>query len=260
MRSYYFRAILILFVFVFAMSCKNDDEEQAVNDPTAENKRGLGTSAEDILVNGTYTRLTVELAYSKTFEPSQTAKNNFRNFIEQRVNKSAGINFVETVVDDQPGAPFSIERIREIEDEIRTQYTEGNNIAVFVYFSNGRSSNDTETTVTLGTAYRNTSMVIYETTLRLLTIGDPDLLPILESTVLNHEFGHILGLTNILDDDIHLTHEDPNVSKHCIVDDCLMYFDATNIGSSDLQRMMLRASVPELDPLCIGDLQAKGGR
>ncbi len=258
--AYNFRWILLLFAFVFVLSCKNDDDEQVANDPTAENKKGLGTSAEDILTSNPYTRLTVEMAYSTTFEPTETAKTNFKNFIEERVHKPGGVTFVERVINDQPGAPFSIEEIIQIEDNIRTEYTEGNNLAVFVFFSNGRSSNDTETTVTLGTAYRNTSMVIYEATLKFLTDSNEELLPILESTVLNHEFGHILGLTNILDDDIHQVHEDPNAQKHCIVEECLMYFDATNVGRSDLQRMMQRAMVPELDPLCIGDLQAKGGR
>ncbi|GAB5401405.1 MAG: hypothetical protein Aureis2KO_29900 [Aureisphaera sp.] len=259
MRSYYFRAILFLLSFVFVLGCKNDDDEQVVNDPFAENRKGLGSSAEEILGSDLYTRLTIELAYSTTFEPTEIAKTNFRNFIEGLVNKPGGVNFVETPIQDQPGAPFSIEEIRNIEDDIRTQYTEGNNLAVFVFFSNGRSSNDTETTVTLGTAYRNTSMVIYETTLKALTQSDPELLPILESTVLNHEFGHILGLTNILGDDIHQNHEDPAAEKHCIVDNCLMYFDATNVGRSTLQRFMQRAMVPELDPLCTADIQAKGG-
>ncbi|MDC8004474.1 membrane metalloprotease [Aureisphaera galaxeae] len=259
MSRIYFRTILILFTFVFVMGCKKDDDEQAAVDPTAENKKGLGTSAEDIMQSGTYNRLTVEMAYSAISEPSETAKTNFRNFVEARVNKPGGVSFVERTIQDQPGAPFSIQEIRNIEDNVRTIYTEGDNIAVFVFFSSGRSENDTETTVTLGTAYRNTSMVIYESTLQLLAGSDPDLLPILESTVLNHEFGHILGLTNILSDDIHANHEDPVAEKHCIVDNCLMYFDATNIGRSELQRFMQQAKVPELDPLCIADLQAKGG-
>ncbi len=260
MSRYQLRFFLLLCTFIFVLSCKNDDDEQVAIDPTAENKKGLGTSAEDILGSDTYNSLTIELAYSPTFQPTETAKINFRNFIEARVNKPGGVTFVERVVEDQPNAPFSIEEIRNIEDDIRTQYTEGDNLAVFVFFSNGRSTNDTQTTVTLGTAYRNTSMVIYEATLKILTQSDQSLLPILESTVLNHEFGHILGLTNILGDDIHQNHEDPAAEKHCIVEDCLMYFDATNVGRSELQRMMQKASVPELDPLCIGDLQAKGGR
>jgi len=230
-------------------SCKKDDSADITVDPKAENLKALGASAEDLLSDDIYESLTVELVYTSSAKPTETSMIAFRNFIDSRVHKSGGIHFVETEVPDQPGAPFSLNDIKAFEEEFRTQYTEGNDIAVFVFFSNGSSSNDTETTVTLGTAYRNTSMVIYEKTLRTVTQSDPTLLPILEQTTLEHEFGHILGLVNIQNDDIHTVHEDPMATKHCIVEDCLMYFDATNVLRSQLGRFLLRASVPQLDPL-----------
>lgn len=246
-------------------SCKNDDEEEVtIVDPKAENKKALGTSGEDILSGDIYKSLTVELVYSEIYKPTEESLNNLREFIIARVNKPMGINFVERQVAEQPNDPFTIDEIREIEDRLRTEYTEGDNLAIYVFFSNGSSSNDTQTTVTLGTAYRNTSMVIYERTLQVLTDNDPILLPLIESTTVQHEFGHIFGLTNILDDDIHNQHEDTNNANHCFVEDCLMYFEATNVTRSGMTKIMetltRRMEVPELDPLCIGDLQAKGGK
>jgi hypothetical protein len=265
MRSFSIQIFLLFFVLLTTFSCKEDDNEEIIiNDPKAENRKGLGTSSEDILSSDIYKSLTVELVYSEVYKPTQESLDNFKAFILERVNKPSGINFVERQIAAQPNDPFDIDEIREIEDRVRTRYTEGNDIALYVFFSNGSSSNDTATRVTLGTAYRNTSVVIYERTLQVITEGDPVLLPLIESTTLHHEFGHILGLTNILDDDIHNQHEDTNNAKHCFVEDCLMYFEATNVTRSSMTNMMdnlrRRMEAPVFDPLCIADLQAKGGK
>ncbi|MEM7186450.1 MAG: membrane metalloprotease [Bacteroidota bacterium] len=262
MRRFLFRLFLLFFVVASVSGCKKDDESEQVmeEDPFAENRKALGSSAEDMLSSDTFKSMTVELVYSEIYRPTDEALDNLRSFLQERLNKPQGINFVERQVPEQPNDPFSIEEIREIEDRLRTKYTEGDDIAVYVFFSNGSSTNDTQNRVTLGTAYRNTSIVIYERTLQVITKKDPILLPRIESVTLQHEFGHMLGLTNILNDDIHNNHEDTNNSKHCFVDDCLMYFEAVNVTRSRLDRMMSLGGIPELDPLCLEDLRAKGGK
>jgi hypothetical protein len=259
--SQYLRNFFFVLLLVISFSgCKKDDSEEVIVDPTAENKKALGVSAEDVLSDDIYGSFTVEFVYTPSSKPAEVSINAFRNFLQSRINKPSGIFFVETQIPDQAGAPFDLDEIKDFEEEFRTQYTDGDNIAVYIFFSNGSSSNDTETNVTLGTAYRNTSIVIYENTLRIITESDPVLLPILEQTTMQHELGHILGLVNIQNDDIHTAHEDPSASKHCIVDNCLMYFEATNLLKSEVTRFLRRGAVPQLDPLCIEDLQAKGGK
>ena len=161
---------------------------------------------------------------------------------------------------DEVKAQVADEEAKQIEEENRTEYNSGSDLAIYIFFANENSSNDGGGSVTLGTAYRNTSIVIYQATLKAITADNPGLLPTLESVTLNHEFGHLLGLTNILNDDIHDDHEDPEVDKHCVVEDCLMYFDATAVTNSMIEQLAGRSVVPVLDPLCIEDLQAKGGR
>lgn len=174
------------------------------------------------------------------------------------MNKPGGIQYIERVIPDQAGAPFSIEEIREIENANRSVFNQGDDLAVYVFFSNGASENDTNNSVTLGTAYRNTSIVIYQKTLEFITQTDPDVLPILEQTTLNHEMGHLMGLVNIQNDDIHQVHEDPDSNKHCVHEDCLMYFDATGVGRQMLNKWMQLRAVPQLEIQCLQDLQAKG--
>jgi hypothetical protein len=248
---------LFIFLAVLIHSCSSD-ESNTPNDPNIENNRPLGTSAADILGPNEYGSLTIELVYTNSFRPEPSSILGFKNFVLGLANKPEGLQFIERVIPNQPGAPFSIEEIRAIEEANRTVYTEGNNLGVYVFFSNGASENDTNNSVTLGTAYRNTSIVIYQKTLELITQTDPDVLPILEQTTLNHEMGHLMGLVNIQNDDIHQVHEDPNSEKHCLHEDCLMYYDATNVGRQMLNRWTQLRAVPQLDVQCLQDLQAKG--
>ncbi len=254
--------ILIVFLSILLFTACNDDEN-TTPDLKAENRLALGISAEGLLSDDTYRSMTIELVYAPNFKPKQESIDAFKNFIDARVNKPDGITYVETVITNQPNAPFTIDEIRAIENLNRTQYTVDDNIAVYVFFSNGSSENDTSTTVTLGTAYQNTSIVVYERTLQQITLDEPQLLPILESTTWHHEFGHIFNLVNIQNDDIHpgSTHEDLDNPKHCIVEDCLMFFEVNNNIDRIMQRARSRAQVAEFDTLlCIADLQAKGGK
>jgi hypothetical protein len=250
----YFRINLMLCLLSLAVftACKSDDSGE-INNERAENLKALGASAEDLLSDDFYTRLVVEIAYSNGFRPKQLTIDTFRTFLNQRLNKPGGIRIVETVINAPQGEPYSVSEIREIESNVRTKYTNGNEIAVFIFFANGNSTNDTNTSVTLGTAYQNTSLVIYEETLQSLS---QDLF-LMEATTVRHEFGHILGLVDITGDDIHAAgHIDPNSSKHCMVEGCLMYF-ASTVPSSIPNPMV--SDIPALEELCIEDLQAKGG-
>jgi hypothetical protein len=254
------KIVFILFSFLLIASCKKeDDNSEVVDDFKAENRLSLGVSAEDILSSNNYSKLTVEFVYFGLYRPTDLAISNFRNFLTERLNKPGGITIIETSIPEAEGSPFTAAELISVENENRTIYTSGDTIAVYVFFANGVSSNDTDTRVTLGTAYLNTSLVIYEKTLQTLAASNPLLeLSALETTTLHHEFGHILGLVNLLDDDIHTNHEDTGHPKHCRVEDCLMYFES-NTRSQVLERFSGRADIPKLDPLCIEDLQAKGG-
>ncbi len=265
MKFLFYKVLFIITITVTVVSCKKDDGDNPA-DPKAENRKALGVSAENILSADIYDRLTVEFVYAAGFRPQEETIFGFKTFIENRINKPEGIIFTETVIDAPENAPFNTQEIREIEDANRTKYNEGSNIALYIFFANGSSENDTNTSVTLGSAYRNTSMIVYEKTLIDLanrTANPTEALLFLESNTIKHEFGHILGLVNIQNDDIHSAdHEDTSNSKHCIVEECLMYFESRNPflildRFSDLQRT---GSVPVFDDLCTADLQAKGGR
>lgn len=222
------------------------------------NRQAVGSSANDLLSDNTFTSMLIEVVYVEGFEPSQAALNNFRSFVESRTFKSNGVTIAARAITSPNTAPYSIDEIRAIEIENRQNYNTDNQIAVWVFFADGNSENDTNNGAILGTAYWNTSFVIYEETIQNFSdnILEPDRV-VLETTVINHEFGHILGLTN-LGTPMQQDHEDDAHPRHCDVDTCLMFWSAET--SSGLDSIAGMDSAPDLDAQCIADLQANGGR
>ena len=255
----------IVFVISFLLTivaCSTDDsatsESNNNNNNTSANQQATGSSSNDLLSDATYTSMKIELVYVDGFEPSQTAINNFVAFLEARTFKPNGITVEKRAIVSPGNSPYTNTEIRAIEDANRTAYNTADQIAVWAFFADGESASNTNNGVVLGTAYRNTSFVIYEETLH--GFSDSTFEPsrsLLETTVIMHEFGHILGLTN-LGADLQSNHEDAEHPKHCDVETCLMYWSAET--GDGIANLVSGGSAPQLDAQCIADLQANGGK
>lgn len=154
--------------------------------------------------------------------------------------------------------------------------------------------------VTLGAVYQNTSMIIHEVTVKKLaarnfTISNEDV----ETATLNHEFGHLFGLVNlgtemVNDHESESENEDGEIGgdKHCNQDGCLMRAElqfggslsgksfqitskqqykagiksACTLSGTTILRLLEQrtakgnAATVGLDPECILDIRANGGR
>lgn len=255
------RIAVLAMIFALTLSCSKQD---ASNDITVEgnlvsnNKKATGSSSYDLLAEDTFKSMVVEVVYVQGYEPSTAAINNFVTFLNERVNKSQGITIVKRAIASSGKATFTNEEIIAIEDGNRTKYNTSNQIAVWAFFVDGESSSNTSSGLVLGTAYRNTSFVIYEKTIQGLS--DSPFKPsrsLLETTVMEHEFGHILGLTN-LGAKLQSNHEDTEHAKHCNVESCLMYWSAES--GSGITNMVSGGTAPKLDAQCLADLKANGGK
>ncbi|NRT12129.1 membrane metalloprotease [Flavobacterium sp. 14A] len=252
-------ALFLLAVLGTACSKTDDTSEEATALVTVNNKKVTGSSSRDLLSDAKFKSMVVELVYVKGFEPSAAAVANFVSFIEARTFKPGGITVLKREIESPAKTVYTTTDIAAIEDANRTKFNNGTEIAVWAYFSDGASAENEGNSVVLGIAYRNTSFVIFENTIRRNTSSNPfsNTRSLLEATVMEHEFGHILGLTN-LGAPLQSNHEDPDNSKHCVVESCLMYF------SSEMQvgigAMAAAGAVPQLDAQCLADLRANGGR
>lgn len=258
-----YRILVAFLTLAFISACSTDNSDDSDNQPSVNknlNRQSTGSSANDLLSDDVFKSMIIELVYVEGFEPTETAINNFVTFLNERTYKPGGITVEKRAIASPGQDVYTIEEIAQIEREQRQHYNTQNQIAVWAYFTDGEADTDSEAdnTVTLGTAYWNTSFVIYEETLQGLSNGplEPSR-SLLETTVINHEFGHIFGLTN-LGTPLQSSHEDSEHPKHCDEEDCLMYW-ATE-SAVNIANMGNMSSAPELDSQCIADLQANGGK
>ncbi len=261
------RFFLLMAGILFLAACSKDTDNGNTPDPIdrSANLLATGDSANDILTNDTYERLLIEIGYVTGFRPSAEAMNNFQAFLQQ-------LTFKQDIVLQYLELPspnkneLSLQEVADLEFDNRTAYNEDNTLAIYIYFADAPSDTDDpqEGTVTLGAVYRNTSMVIYETTVREIALKSSQVtIEDVETATLNHEFGHLLGLVDLGTPPVN-AHEDPNAEHHCDVDGCLMRaeieFGSGLLGAMNKRMLAGKGAVPGLDSECITDLQANGGR
>ena len=263
------KCTVVCLLFVLLWSCStdktNDDSatiiddngnEQTVN--VTENRKSVGTSAHDMLSQETFGSISFEIFYAANYKPTGATVDNFKNFLSQIIHKPDGITVSLEEINSPSKDVYSIEDIRAIEDSIRTTYNAEKNIAVFGLFLDGEYEENTEEGSVLGIAYRNTSFVIFENTIK--EFSNQPFAPsttVLESTVLQHEFGHLLGLVNA-GTTPQSDHQDTAHGRHCTSEDCLMYWTAET--GEGLLNSLSGGSIPDLDSACLEDLQANGGK
>lgn len=248
----------LCFILLLA-GCSTEDTPgggNAIN--KSDNLKTLGASANDLLSDEKFTSIHVEMVYVTGYEPSAKTIENLKTFLATRTYKPDGVRISKRAVSSSNKAPFDIDEIVEIETDERLIFNAGDEIAVFIYFADGSNEDDDNSTVVLGSAFRNTSMVIYGKTVQNIAdrVNAPDKSTV-ESTVVNHEFGHLLGLVD-LGTPMQTDHQDVDNKAHCNIKDCLM---VANVSfGSGLIDVVDNNTIPQLDDFCIMDLQANGGK
>ena len=241
---------LLLFGILLPGGCSHNSGEEK---NAYSHIRFVGASSTDLLTSE-YSRLEIEIDYVSGFQPTQTALNNLQNFLELRLNKPGGISIL---LDDELSSPglssFTTQQVYEIEKEHRDAFTHDNTLSAYFVILDAPYQQQN----VLGVAYFNTSMALFESVIRENTggLGQPNASTV-ESSVLMHEFGHILGLVNTGSPQV-TVHEDESHENHCNNENCLMYWA---IQTTDLMGNLTGGSIPGLDDNCIQDLRANGGK
>ena len=250
MKTHVLATILIL---LFSLACKK--ETTFSNNPDADDlhNKAVGASANQLLSSGTYKSLKIEVQYMTGFAPDAAALNHLQNVLNTYLNKPSGISIVTKEIPASSSTTLSIDQVKTIEEQNRTVFSTGDQLGVYFLYTNG---NFTDNNV-LGAAFRNTSMVIFGKTIHDNSgaLGQTSRTK-LEGTVLDHEFGHILGLVDI-GSPMQANHKDAAHGNHCSNTNCLMYYAS---DTKDILGFLLTGNIPSFDANCIADMHANGGK
>lgn len=244
------KQILLIALIILSLSCSKSDNKTG---GSYSHDRATGASANDLLSSNRYTSLKIEIQYMPGFQPDITAINHLTDVLSSRLNKPEGIEVIQKEIAAAAGTVLSAQEVRNIEKQNRTVYTSGNQLGVYFLFTNGKYATDN----VLGIAYQNTSMCLFGKTIHENSggVGQASRSK-LEATVLEHEFGHILGLVNT-GSSMQTAHQDATHGAHCNNENCLMYYAAE---TTDILGFLVTGNIPSLDAGCINDLKANGGK
>lgn len=244
----------LIFMLTMSLGCKKDSKRRI----DKFHRQDVGYSAFGILSDKDYKSLTVEIIYMTGFKPTDLAIDNLKQLIVARCTKPDGVRFVFQEISPKGKSSYSIDDVLSIENEYRKEFTFKKDLAICFLFLDGPSSDNQGSSMVLGQAYYNTSMVVYEKSLQDNAdgFGQPELYK-LETTVINHEFGHILGLVNNGTEMYH-PHQDTANGSHCTNSECLMYWEAET--GTLFSNLIGNSPIPTFDSNCLKDLQEKGGK
>lgn len=197
-----FKSFLAACILVFTISCSKNSSDSDNSDTSVNKSANLlatGDSARDILSNDNFDTLVIEIAYVTGFKPTESAITQFTDYLKEHTFKEE-IELVYTELSSPSEDELTLQEIADLETKNRTVFNTGSSLGIYIYFSDAPAEGDDleDGLVTLGSVYRNTSMIIHEVTVRELatlssSINEADV----ETTTLNHEFGHLFGLVDL---------------------------------------------------------------
>ena len=242
---------LVFYSFIFLSIAFQSCQKEIIGG--GQDYKTLGISAHDFLSLTTYTSLEIQVSYMPGYVPDTATINNLTSFLNTRLNKPGGIQIFQQQIAASGKLSLSINEIVQIEKRNRTVFTAGNVITAHILITDGSFSNDD----ILAKSYWNTSICIFGKPLDDNSGGTGQVTRTrLLSTLMEHEFGHLLGLVN-QGSPMQVNHLDVANGAHCNNSNCLMYY---NIETMGMPGGPINNMIPPVDANCMADLKANGGK
>ena len=214
----------------------------------------VGSDAALFLRAAPYSKLVIEVGATSGAQPRQAAIDHLVAVMQDLTDKPGGITVVHGATLPAPGHPLTVDDVRALEDQGRTRFSFGDTAVFYYLVVSDPSALDTSSAQVLGLAHRAASMVVFQGTIDKDSggIGQPSP-DVVESTVVAHEFGHVLGLVN-LGAPMQTAHEDGAHPGHDVDQSCVMYW--ANNSSQLVANLLSGGVIPDFDANCRADLAA----
>jgi len=247
------KTLFLLTTIILILGCSKNEVSNNPANPSAFHSRPVGASANELLSGNTYKSLKVEVQYMTGFEPDAFAINHLQSFLAGYVNKPNGVTVVTKEIPANANTTLTVEDIINIEKVNRSAFSNANEMAIYILFTNGVYNENN----VLGVAYRNTSSALFGKKIKDNSggIGQTSRAK-LEATVLEHEVAHLLGLVDA-GTAMQTSHKDASHGSHCNNENCLMYYASE---TTEILGFLLTGNIPSLDANCINDLRGNGGK
>lgn len=211
----------------------------------------------DFLSADKYKKLTIQVVFERGYALDNQTNTHLLTLLNSRLNKPGGIQITAKEVDPSGKAYITSADLIQIERKHRTEFSRGSTLTAFVFVSGSQFAENYGDTKYLGLKYGETGVALFGKTINDYSGGlNQPSTATLQTTVIEHEFGHLLGLVNS-GTKMRESHEDGSHPHHCNNENCLMYY-ATE--TSNIIKNLIGDKVPELDNKCVMDLQYNGGK
>ncbi|MGQ7869658.1 hypothetical protein [Sunxiuqinia sp. sy24] len=253
--NYLLLAILCLALLTNCNTHSPTNQEAEV--PEEQDPKGITIQPIDFLSEEQYDQLIVEIVYIEGFKLNTNSLYQLASFMEERLHKSAGISIISKAIPSEEKVVYSITDLEDLEEQYRSHQATDKALSVWIAIVDTDYSANENDTKALGVAYGASSMALFGKTIQEFS-GEPEepSTQVLESTVLKHEFCHILGLVNKGTPMVN-NHLDTQHDKHCSNNNCLMHYTAE---TSDFLSNFIAGIVPSLREQCLNDLKNNGGK
>ena len=252
MSRKYIHVFLLTFTIIFGTQCSktNDAAAPAVTINTYNNKE-VGASANEIL-SADKPNLVLEINYVPGYELQATTMNSLNSFLSAYTRKGS-FQLVQKTLAPTGKDTLSLSEIDQLERKNRTTFNSSTQVSIYILITDSRYT----TANTLGAAYRNTSIVMFGKNVHQFSGGINQVSRYkLETSTLEHEFGHLFGLVNVGSPMV-APHEDATHKAHCSNDKCLMYWETE---TTQMLGTLMNNTIPPFDQNCHNDIAANGGK
>jgi hypothetical protein len=213
-----------------------------------------GDYAKNYLQGSKYTRIILEIDYVSGFSPSNQALETLEERIDRYCDKSEGTLRIRDSISSDVTS-YSTEDLRDLESKNRDYNKQGTDMVIYCLYLDGEFKDDGNV---IGLAYGPSSIAIFKE--KIDDIDIPFWGPALgltssdyETSILVHEFGHLLALVNI-GYESERSHEDDDHDNHCIYDSCVMYYSIETIDIYNLVLQEEREPPSDFGDDCKDDL------